>query len=75
MNLREALTGIRSQTCVQCGKQAKGFKTTGKKIMYYCKDCLYRIPKINNEAYVLLPTQVSGNVTDAKFASTNCFAY
>ena len=56
MSLREALLNIKYQTCVQCGKQAKGFKTTGKKVMYYCKDCLYSIPKINTQAYVLSPT-------------------
>ncbi len=53
MSLREVLLNIKYQTCVQCGKQAKGFKTTGKKVMYYCKDCLYSIPKINTQAYVL----------------------
>jgi hypothetical protein len=53
MNLREALINIKYQTCVQCGRKARGFKTTGKKATYYCKDCLYSIPKITTQAYVL----------------------
>ena len=59
MNFREVLISIKYKTCVQCGKKAKGFKTTGKRVTYYCKDCLYSLPKINTQAYVLSLTETA----------------
>ncbi len=81
MNFHEVLINIKAKECTICGEQAQGFKTTDTKIAYYCRDCLYRIPKINSQAYALLSNRstLQTGLTElpdfGRFSSKNRMGY